>query len=314
MSIEVRPFAAALEAEWDTFAAGCVNATLLHTRRFLNYHGSRFADRSLCIYEGGRLAGLLPAAEARGDAGEVASHPGATYGGIVHQGRLKGEAMLQALEAAVAHYRGQGCRRFVYKPVPHIYARVPAQDDLYALFRLGARRFRCDLACSIDLAGTRQVSDRRRRSLKKAQKLVTLDGGSQLLPQAWAVLEDNLGRKHGAVPTHSLAEMELLAGLFPREIQVRCARLAGRVEAAVVLFATPRAWHAQYIASSEAGYEASALDALFDAAIAEAAAAGARYFDFGTSNEQAGLVLNAGLYGFKSEFGGGGVAHEHYEI
>lgn len=314
MSIEVRPVDAAGEAEWDAFAADCGNATLLHTRRFLNYHGTRFQDRSLTLHDEGRLVGLLPAAQSPRDAKEVASHPGATYGGIVHQGRLRGEAMLHALEAVVAHYRAQGYARFVYKPLPHIYARVPAQDDLYALFRLGATRFRCDLSSTIDLAGPREVSERRRRSLKKALKNVVVVDGAGRLPEAWAVLEDNLRRKHGAAPVHSLEEITRLAGLFPRGIQVRCATLEGRVEAALVLFATPRAWHAQYIASSEAGYEVSALDALFEATIAEAAAAGARYFDFGTSNEKEGTVLNAGLYGFKSEFGGGGVAHEHYVI
>jgi lipid II:glycine glycyltransferase (peptidoglycan interpeptide bridge formation enzyme) len=73
-------------------------------------------------------------------------------------------------------------------------------------------------------------------------------------------------------------------------------------------------WHAQYIASNESGNQVSALDAVFGAAIEEARAGGARYFDFGTSNESAGQVLNDGLFRFKSEFGGGGVAHEYYEL
>jgi len=82
----------------------------------------------------------------------------------------------------------------------------------------------------------------------------------------------------------------------------------------VVFFISRSAWHAQYIAASESAYNVSALDAIFDSAISEARKAGARYFDFGTSNEQAGLILNDGLYRFKSEFGGGGVAHEYYEL
>jgi hypothetical protein len=34
----------------------------------------------------------------------------------------------------------------------------------------------------------------------------------------------------------------------------------------------------------------------------------------GISTEQQGTVLNDGLYRFKSEFGGGGVVHEFFEI
>jgi hypothetical protein len=41
---------------------------------------------------------------------------------------------------------------------------------------------------------------------------------------------------------------------------------------------------------------------------------GARYFDFGVSNEQGGQILNEGLYRFKMSFGAGGVVHEFYEV
>lgn len=314
MTIEVRPFEASAEATWEQFASGSVNGTLLHRRRFLNYHGNRFRDCSLLLYYEGRLVGLLPAAESRSDSREVVSHPGATYGGLVHQGKARGELMLQLLAAVVGHYRSQGYRRVLYKAVPHIYSHRPAQDDLYALFRLGAVRTRCELSSAIELGPVRTVTERRRRGLNKALKMVALTSEPEQLPQAWRVLEDNLRRKHDASPTHSLDEMRQLLILFPNEILIRCATLQGEVVAAVVLFNTPRVWHAQYIASSERGYEVCALDALFDAIIGEATTAGARYFDFGTSNEREGTVLNAGLYDFKCEFGGGGVAHEYYAI
>jgi hypothetical protein len=41
---------------------------------------------------------------------------------------------------------------------------------------------------------------------------------------------------------------------------------------------------------------------------------GARYFDFGVSNEQEGRILNEGLYRFKTSFGAGGVAQEFYKV
>lgn len=312
--LDIRPFDPSQEQLWDAWCADAVNATLLHTRRFLSYHGERFRDASVLVHEGDKLVGVMSAAVAPADAALVVSHPGATYGGVVHDGRLTGERMLAAFEAISAFYRSQGFERLLYKALPHLYHTVPAQDDLYALFRLDARRVRCDLSSTIDLKNRRPLSDRRRRSLKKALKSVVMSDDMALLPQLWSVLQGNLERKHGARPVHSLEEITLLSQRFAQEIQIRCAVVDGTVVAGVLLFVSANVWHAQYIASSEAGYAVSALDAVFDAVIAEAGAQGARYFDFGISNENGGRVLNEGLYGFKSEFGGGGMVHEFYEL
>jgi hypothetical protein len=222
--------------------------------------------------------------------------------------------MIEILGAIIRHYAQAGYRRLLYKPLPFIYASVPSQDDLYALFRLGGRRVRCDLSCCIDLEARRPLNERRRRALKKARTAITLSSDPKLLDELYCVIAQNLVRKHHARPVHSPAELTLLHARFPQEIQVRCALMGGVVEAGVVFFNADRVWHAQYIAASEAAYEVSALDAVFDVAIAEAHQTGARYFDFGTSNEDGGKVLNDGLYRFKSEFGGGGVAYEFYEL
>jgi hypothetical protein len=314
MSFEVLSYTAADEAAWDAFCEGSVNGTLLHTRRFLGYHGDRFADASVMLRHEGALVGLLPAATLPADAQVVVSHPGATFGGIVHQGWLGGQRMIDALAAVRSHYTARGCRRLHYKAVPPTYTRVPAQDDLYALWRLGAQRVRCDLSSSVDLAAPRTPSERRRRALKKALKVVTLSSDLAHLPALWAVLEDNLARKHEARPVHTLAEISLLFDRFPQWLQLRCALVQGRVEAGVVFFNAPTLWHAQYIASSSMGYECNALDAVMHGAMGDARAQNARYFDFGTSNEDGGRVLNDGLYRFKSEFGGGGIAHEFYDL
>lgn len=311
--MEVRPYCVADRERWDAFCADAINATLLHTRRFLEYHGARITDRSLLVLEDGKLLGLLPAGEWPSRPQAVVSHPGATYGGLVHQGRLAGTRAIEALCACRDYFGQMGKQNFVYKPLPHIYHRRPSQDDLYALFRLGAVRIRCDLASVIDLTNRAQPSERRRRGLKKASGRVQLASEERLLPALWDVVIENLARKHEASPVHSFEEIALLQSLFPDQILVRCGLMDGKVEAGVILFATPTVWHAQYIAASSTANEASALDALFDAAIAEARQAGARFFDFGTSNEDAGLVLNDGLYRFKTEFGGGGVAYEHYD-
>lgn len=312
--IEAAVYGAQNELEWDAFCAGAVNATLLHTRRFLSYHRDRIRDRSLLLREDDKLVALLPAGEAGDDPDVVVSHPGATYGGLIHQGRLRGARMLEAMQVCAATMRQFGYQRFRYKPVPHVYQQIPSQDDLYALFRVGARRIRCDLASVVDIENRGPVSERRKRGLKKAARVVELSSSETHLSALWVVLEENLLRKHGARPVHTLAEIAELQERFPQDIMLRAALIDGTVEAGVVFFRTPMLWHAQYIAASENANDACALDAVFHDAIREAGEAGARFFDFGTSNEQAGLVLNDGLYRFKSEFGGGGVVYEQYEL
>ncbi len=314
MSIEIRSYSEEDGLAWDDFSRLAENSTFLHGRRFLSYHGNRFEDRSAMIFRAGKLAGFFPAAVHPGEKSTVVSHPGLTYGGLVHKGALSGAQHIEAMEKLCEFYRSAGFLRMICKPVPHIYQQVPSQDDLYAFFRLHALRIRCDLSATIDLQNRRKPSSRRARSLKKAQRLVNLKTSNDYIEDYWAVLCGNLQQKHGASPVHTVEEIKLLINRFPEDIELRSAILEGNVVAGVLLFKAPMVWHAQYIASNALGYECSALDAVFEEIIQDATAAGIRYFDFGTNNEDAGWKLNEGLYQFKTEFGGGGVAYEQYEI
>lgn len=315
MALSIRPFQTEDSEQWDAFCAHADQSTLLHTRRFLSYHGERFVDRSLLIEEDGRLLGLLPAAEHPSQHDSIVSHPGLTYGGLLHTGALRGARMIDAIAAIGQYFHAIGYQRLIYKAVPTFYQRRPAQDDLYALFRLGAMRTRCDLSSTIDLDNRGAVTERRRRSLKKSQKAgVSVHVGIEYLPLLWKVVAENLARKHGVTAVHSLDEMDLLMKRFPNEIRCVCGVLDEDVVAGVIIFSTPMADHAQYIASSTIGYEVAALDAVFDHCIAEAGHMQKRWFDFGISTEAGGTNLNDGLYGFKTEFGSGGFVHEFYEL
>ncbi|MGO9288958.1 MAG: GNAT family N-acetyltransferase [Polyangia bacterium] len=217
------------------------------------------------------------------------------------------------MQAAALDWKRQGFSSVRYKAIPLIHQMVPAQDDLYALFRLKASRVRCDLASSVDLAKRLAVTERRKRGQKKALKFVTISADQDYLEPLWEILAENLDRRHSAQPVHSQPELKLLAGLFPEDIFCRVALEGVKVVAGLVFFNSPQTWHAQYIAGNDRAREIAALDALFEACICEAFAAKARYFDFGTCNEEGGWVLNENLYRFKAEFGGGGVAYETYQ-
>jgi Acetyltransferase (GNAT) domain len=315
MNLRLRPLESTDTETWDAFCGVAYQATFLHSQRFLSYHGDRFQDCSVIIEEEGRWVGVFPVALHPGDNRCLVSHPGITYGGIVHQGALRGERMVAAVSEACHYYAERGYAKLIYKAVPCFYHSTPSQDDIYALFRLDARRIRCDLTSTIDLQRRLPLSERRRRSLKRAHQAGTeIREGSEYLPAFWEVVTDNLQRKHQTSPVHSLAEVTTLAERFPRNIRCVVGCLADKVVAGVLIFATPVADHAQYIGSSDIGYEISALDAVFERCIATATSEGKRWFDFGISTEKNGSVLNEGLYRFKSEFGGGGMVQEFFAI
>jgi hypothetical protein len=309
----VRPFSSADAERWDDLVARAPMATFLHTRRFLEYHRDRFEDASLIVDdERGALCAVLPAAVGA-DPTTVVSHPGATFGGLVHGG-LYAEDVLGALRAAAAHHAERGRTRLRYRPVPHIYQRAPSGDDVWALAALGAERTGCALACAIDLAERREPASRRARSLRKALGAGVTVTEDAAPAELWPVLEEALQRRHGERPVHTLGEIELLAGRFPGAIRTATATLDGETVAGVVLFVSARVAHVQYMAASQRGMAISALDPVLERCIELADADGARYFDFGTSMLARGSELQSGLHRYKAEFGGGGVVYETYDL
>ena len=312
----IRPFTGEWRAEWDELVAGSANGTFLHTRAFLACHGDRFRDRSLLVTgRNGRLAGVFPAAEDPDDPTMVISHPGLPYGGLVHDGSLYGPAMLAALTEIADGYRSLGYTRLRYRPVPHIYHRMPAGDEAYALYRLAARREGCDLAAVIDVADRGKVRADRRRGLRRAADAgVRAEEGWHNAPAFWQVLEDNLAVRHGAAPDRTLAQLEYLHERFPGQITLVTAKMGGEVLAGCLFFGAGRVLHAQYTAASPAGRAVHATGLAIEHGIGLARERGFRYVSFGTSTRERGARLDESQYDFKCSFGARGVAHEHFRL
>ena len=309
--IKVVRYSQSLQSVWDGFVAGCKNATFLFERGYIDYN-PRFVDFSLLFYKGNELVALLPACI---DGDVLASHGGLTYGGFL-VGRNVGAGQMLALFDALRCFllSDTGVKKIVYNPVPHIYATYPAEEDLYALYRCNAVLARRRVASVVWQPRALPFSTLRKRKVKRAQGCgysIVEDGG---YPAFWAVLAENLQKEHGAVPVHSLAEIELLAGRFPENIKLfRVVDAAGNTMAGTVLYITERVARVQYIGSVQAGRETGAVDFLFDYLV-HTRYAGKEYFDFGTSVEQGGLVLNCGLIFQKEGFGGRAVVYDSYEV
>jgi hypothetical protein len=302
---------------WDEFVAGASNGTLLHTRHYLGYHGSRFDDESLLLLTArGELVAVLPAARDPQRAQTVVTHPGITFGGLVYDRRLRGTGLLEALQLAAATYADRRFDRFDYRPVPPFFRRRYGDEDSYALFRLGARRYRCHLSAIVDLARRPAVSGKKRNMQQKAVRAgVQLESGMQHLDRFWPVLSAQLDERYAAAPVHTVEEIHDLVARFSDDIGLTVATIDGEIVAGALTYRFDAGVvHTQYLASTDAGRSAAALDLLCTALIDTATEAGARYFSFGASTEDGGAVLNDPLYRFKHAFGADGAVLDGYEL
>lgn len=296
---------------WNEFIENSRNGTFLLDRRYMEYHSDRFTDHSLLIRdERGDLVGVLPANQADG---RLVSHGGLTYGGLVVGPKSGSVAALAMLTAVQAYLRENGLRSLLYKTIPWIYHRQPAEEDRYALFRLGAQLVRRDVLSVVPRDHRLKYQERRARGVKGAAKAGVKVEESTDFTGFWAILDENLRARYGVGPVHSLDEIERLHALFPERIRLFVAWVEGHPVAGVVVYESAQVAHVQYISANETGKRTHALDAVFDHLLSDRYCA-TPYFDFGISNEQNGQVLNTGLVEQKEGFGARSVCHDYYEL
>ena len=309
--ITIRRYAPADKPLWDGFVALSKNATFLHYRDYMDYHSDRFSDFSLMAFDGGRLLALLPA----NIAGETLySHQGLTFGGwLMPLKHFNANTILDVFDAMVAFLRDNGIKRLVYKAIPHIYHKYPAEEDLYALFRHNARILVTNMSSTV-MSGKDIPFDRRtKRNVAKALQNGVIIEPSEDYPAFWRIITANLDNRYGAKPVHSLSEIELLHSRFPENIRLYSASLDGRMVAGAVMYEEGDWVHAQYSSADETGFAIGAMNYLFYHLITEEYK-GKSCFDFGTSNEKDGLYLNANLIETKTGLGARGVAYNIYEM
>ena len=306
--IEVRRYNPDDADRWNSFVAESKNGTFILNRRYMDYHADRFTDYSLLFYLDDKLVALLPA-NVQGDI--LFSHGGLTYGGLVTTDKFKTVDALDVFTYLRKHLLLEGFERVIYKPCPWIYHSLPSEEDLYALFRFGARLAGRDVATVVELHSMLPMTTLRRRQAKKA-----LDNGVTIsrengFSKFWKVLDDNLMQRYGVHPVHTLDEISLLASRFP-DIELYEAHLGGETIGGVVLYVCGKVAHVQYISANELGKKIGAIDLIFSR-ITEALKPRCRYLDFGKSTEQFGYFLNKGLIFQKEGFGGRAVCYDTYE-
>jgi hypothetical protein len=304
------------KAKWDQFIANSKNGTFLFHRDYMEYHSDRFTDVSLLILNGDdEILSVFPAS-LHGD--EVRSHGGLTYGGFVMTNRTSGAGENSPLtwlpEVCDYLHKQLGIKKLIYRPVPHIYHRQPAEEDLYALFRMNARLDVRNLASAIYLPQRIESSRLGKRAVKR-QRLNGLHVRQTAdVAEFWDIIVEDRRVRHNTKPVHTCEELQLLRDRFPNDILLYVAETeAHEVQAGAVIYRINGVLHLQYAAATDAGKQNYAVDVIYHELLFNLLS-GYEYFDFGISNEDAGRYLNAGMVAHKEEFGARSVVYDSYEI
>ncbi len=308
--MEIKIYKPEYKKDWDAFVGSSKNGTFLHYRDFVEYHGDRFEDYSLMFYIDGDLVALMP--------GHITgkmyhSHQGLTYGGLIMSPQTTASNVLKIFEYLTVTLRHQGIKQIVYKAIPHMYHRIPAEEDLYALFRYKAVLSERNISSTILFPNQPGYSDSRKSGLKKAEKNKLEVVKSDHLFGFWKILEDNLRSRYDKTPVHSLAEISYLKEKFPDHIHLFVTvRPDNEILGGCLVFEMENIVHAQYTAATDEGKSDGAVDLLIDHIIRTYSHKA--YFDYGTSTENNGLFLNESIIYQKEGFGARGTVYDIYTI
>lgn len=309
---EIRRYCDGDKEAWNDFVRQSKQGTFLFDRAYMDYHRERFCDSSLMFFKDNKLYAVLPA-NVVGDA--LWSHQGLTYGGLLTNDHATSADVCTLFEELMSFLGNVGIKKMIYKPMPWIYQRLPAEEDLYALFNRCHARL-CVRNVSSVIMRDNALKWRRIRQFganKAAKEGITVEIDDAAFEEFWPVLEDNLYSTYQAKPVHSLDEMRRLYRAFPENIRLCVARLATKVIGGVLLYVTPQVVHTQYISATEEGKKLHAIDAIIRNILMDDLQ-GCKYFDFGTSNEDMGRYLNESLIYQKEGFGGRAVCYDWYEV
>ncbi len=299
------------QKEWDLFVKNSKQGTFLLERSYMDYHSDRFHDHSLMIYKNDKLYAILPGNEADHT---FYSHQGLTYGGLITNSKATADDVCKVFAQINQYLKQQGFQKVIYKSVPRIYHQLPAEEDLYALFKeCRAQICARNISAVIDLQHPLKWYNIRKQGAKKATSQGIRIEYSEDYNNFWELLSTNLMQTYHAQPVHTLEEIRMLHERFPENIKLYVAlQEDGKMLGGTLLYITPQVVHTQYISASEEGKQKHALDALFLQLI-QHEYKDCLFFDFGTSNEDGGKILNTSLIYQKEGFGGRGVVYDTYE-
>ncbi len=289
--------------QWNDFVKNAKNGLFMHDRNYMDYHSDRFFDHSLLFFDEDTLIALLPANEKDNI---LFSHGGLTYGGLITDTSIKQHTVIDCFESLIKYMQDLNIKKFIYKPIPHVFHQQAAEEDIYALNRFGAKLIEVSASTVIDLKNPLKMPKGRKAQISRAKRenveIKILEEKEDYY--SFIELENTvLSEHHGVQAVHTAEELFLLHSRFPQNIHLYGAIKDGELIAGTVVFEYENAIHTQYMASSDLGRTIGALDLTVSTVINDYKER-KQWLDFGISTEEHGKVLNEGLISQKEGFGG----------
>lgn len=296
--------------QWDEFIKSSKNGLFMFYRDYMEYHSDRFIDNSLMFYENEKLISVFPASVSDK---VLLSHGGLTFGGFVTDSSMKQHHMNDLFESLLNYSKQNDIQEIIYKQIPHIYHKIPAEEDLYSLFCINASINKIEAATVIDLQNRPKISKGRKAQITRAKREGVVFEESYEFEKFINLENDVLGEYHNATAVHTGKELELLHNRFPEQIKLYVGKHGENIVAGCLLFVYENLVHTQYLAANDWARENGALDLVIFTLI-EKFKDNKKWFDFGKSTEGDGKILNKGLISQKEGFGGRTFVYQTWKI
>lgn len=295
---------------WDAFVQASKNGIFMFERGFMDYHSDRFKDNSLMFYNEDELIAVLPTS-LHGD--ELRSHGGLTYGGFITSDKMKQHYMNDCFEALKAYMQQNKISKLIYKVIPHIYHKQSAEEDLYSLYKIGAKLLKIEPSTTVLLKNPLKMPKGRKAQVSRAKREGVEVKESDDFENFIELENSILSEHHNTKAVHTAEELRLLKSRFNDKIQLWTAEYQGQMIAGTLSFVYDDVVHTQYMAANDTAREIGALDLLIKT-LMDKFSESHTYFDFGISTEDNGQYLNEGLIAQKEGFGGRTTIYQTWEI
>ena len=274
------------------------------------YHKARFEDFSFLLFKDDELIGLFPANVV---GKSVHSHHGLSYGGLVLNASVKFSDVAEAFAVLLKRFYEEGIEFLDLKLVPRIYHDSPSDEIDYLLFKLNAQLLKAETLSVVQPKHV-SLSRDRKQGVRRAEKNALIVREEEVFDNFWnTLLIPNLDAKHQVQPVHSLEEITHLKDKFPNAIRQFNVYRNEEIVAGTTIFESKRVAHSQYISGNADKNQLGSLDLLHYHLLTNVFQ-DKMYFDFGSSNESDGQLVNKGLNYWKEGFGARTIIHQFYRI
>lgn len=299
-----------MKESWNSFVAEAKNGNFLFMRDYMDYHRDRFDDHSLVFLRDGRMIACLPAHRTDD---VLSSHRGLTFGGIVMHERIRLSHVMTIFRSLLDYMKSNAFRTLYYRPMPHPYHRLPAEEDLFALSSLGARIVETKATCVVPAGRPALYSQYLRRDVMRFTRKDLAVRRSFDFARFMTLCESYLWRRRGVKPVHTGDELERLANRFPDNIALYVVEQGPEIAGGLVVYRNAACARSQYLAQSPLGQKLRVMPAIYDHVLNNVLAAGAM-FDFGHSIDPATGLNDENLYTYKEKFGARTIQISTYEL